>query len=270
MATKTQLLGIVLLTAGVFTIICVISLWFFAPLAAKPLNDTATPLTNQMASPAAPALSPYHPPNSAVPLENNDAEPSTDRFIPATWQQEDDNGRSRLLDVGRNPDIEIKALGSYDRSQSAPVFRLAIPSLDIDAAVETVSLVEKLDAGGRTFKQWQVPNKYAVGWHDSSAPPGKPGNTVINGHNNIHGAIFRNLVDLTLGEKIVIYNENQEHIYQVVHREFLPERGESLRTRLRNARWIAPSEDARLTIVTCWPNSTNSHRLVVIAQPLPS
>ena len=43
-----------------------------------------------------------------------------------------------------------------------------------------------------------VPDFFAAGWHTDSTPPGFPGNTVLNGHHNIYGEVFRDLdkVDL--------------------------------------------------------------------------
>jgi sortase A len=36
---------------------------------------------------------------------------------------------------------------------------------------------------------------------------------------------------------------------------------------VENARWIEPTEDERLTLVSCWPYETNAYRLVVVARP---
>jgi hypothetical protein len=47
----------------------------------------------------------------------------------------------------------------------------------------------------------------------------------------------------------------------------LPEKGESLERRLENARWLLRSTDERLTLVTCWPATSNTHRLILIALP---
>jgi len=47
----------------------------------------------------------------------------------------------------------------------------------------------------------------------------------------------------------------------------LPERNEPVDTRLQNARWILPSADERLTLLTCWPYTTNTHRLIIVAIP---
>lgn len=146
--------------------------------------------------------------------------------------------------------------------------RVTIPAIGVDAPVQAVGLYSSAVQDGRSHQQWTVPDDYAAGWHESSAPPGQPGNTVLNGHNNIHGAIFHDLVDVPLGAEIIISTSDQSHVYEVTGREFLMEQGEPLRNRLRNARWILPTEDERITIVTCWPNSSNSHRLVVVAQPV--
>lgn len=37
--------------------------------------------------------------------------------------------------------------------------------------------------------------------------------------------------------------------------------------RMDNARWILPSTDERLTLVTCWPAKSNTHRLIIVASP---
>ena len=48
----------------------------------------------------------------------------------------------------------------------------------------------------------------------------------------------------------------------------LPERDADLAARLENARWIEPSQDIRLTLVTCWPEYSNTHRLIIVASLL--
>jgi sortase A len=37
--------------------------------------------------------------------------------------------------------------------------------------------------------------------------------------------------------------------------------------RLENAKWIGPFNEERLTLITCWPFNSNTHRLIVIAKP---
>jgi sortase A len=144
--------------------------------------------------------------------------------------------------------------------------RIIIPALDIDAPVVAAGL-QTHQEGQRAYQQWSVPNAYAAGWHENSAQIGQAGNIVLNGHNNIHGAIFGELRSLAVGEQIVLVGAGTVAVYRVAHHELLREEGRPLRERLQNASWIAPTADQRLTLVTCWPNTTNSHRLIIVALP---
>jgi sortase A len=155
----------------------------------------------------------------------------------------------------------------YDSGRGSQPQRLTIPKLGIDAPVSRVQLFSR-EEDGQNYYQWQVPRSYEIGWHDTSALLGTKGNTVLNGHNNIYGQIFKDLIDLEIGEEIIVYDETQSYVYQVTQREILPENGQPLEVRLDNAKWIRPTSDERLTLITCWPFTTNSHRLVVIAKPV--
>lgn len=148
--------------------------------------------------------------------------------------------------------------------------RIVIPALGVDAPVRDVGLSAAFDSsqGSDIFYQWQVPQSYAAGWHHTSAPLGQPGNTVLNGHQNVYGEVFRDLEDLEIGAGIILYDNEQTYLYEVVTREILPEQGQSTAVREANARWIQPTADERLTLVTCWPYTSNSHRLVIVARPV--
>jgi LPXTG-site transpeptidase (sortase) family protein len=146
--------------------------------------------------------------------------------------------------------------------------RILIPGIDLDAPVRPISL-ESVTSNGATYYQWPVPNEFRAGWHDNSARLGQPGNTVLNGHHNIYGQVFRHLVDLSEGDEIIVHDgTGQPFRYRVTEREIFPERGQTLAVRMENARWIGATEDERLTLVTCWPLTDNSHRLVVVAHPV--
>jgi LPXTG-site transpeptidase (sortase) family protein len=144
--------------------------------------------------------------------------------------------------------------------------RLQIPRLELDAPVMAVNL-EQIVVQEQVYYQWRVPAGYMAGWHNDSALLGQPGNTVLNGHHNIYGQLFRNLADLEVGDEIVAYDGERPFTYRVEQILILPERGEPVENRLANAQWIAPTADERLTLVSCWPFYDNSHRLIVIARP---
>lgn len=145
--------------------------------------------------------------------------------------------------------------------------RLVIPDLGIDAPVRSVGLTA-VEKDGRDLYQWQVPAGYEVGWHKTSAPLGLAGNTVLNGHNNIYGEVFRDLIDLEVGSEIIVYDADRPYHYIVSQKEVVPENDQPLSVRLDNARLIAGTEDERITLISCWPYLTNSQRVLVIAKPL--
>ena len=141
--------------------------------------------------------------------------------------------------------------------------RIVIPAIKLDAPVET--------AGWHTvngISQWDVPDHFAAGWLMTSAMLGKAGNTAITGHHNVAGEVFRNLVKLQRGDQLIIYGDDEPYFYEVTARKILPERGLPDEVRLANARWIQPTTDERITLTTCWPYTSNTHRLIIIAKPV--
>ncbi len=147
--------------------------------------------------------------------------------------------------------------------------RLVIDAIQLDAPIipvryHAVSLDDQL------YNQWLAPNQYAVGWQDTSALLGLPGNSVFDGHHNAYGKVFKDLVNLNVGDGIDIYSGNRVFHYQVVIKMLVPERYQPIATRMANARWIAPTGDERITLITCWPASSNTHRVIVVAYPAPS
>ncbi len=153
---------------------------------------------------------------------------------------------------------------------TGPVYipdRIRIPKIGLDApVVESDNKVVTVD--GQSFEQWLAPDKRAAGWHTSSATLGVPGNTVLNGHHNVYGEVFGRLVDLDTGDMIIVSSGDQDFIYKITNKMILPEKYAELDVREENARWLQPSEDERLTLVTCWPKVSNTHRLIIVAKPV--
>jgi len=148
---------------------------------------------------------------------------------------------------------------------SRPPDRIIIPSIELDSAVDPIGWYV-VEQDGQRYSVWQVAD-YAVSWHKTSAYPGHSGNVVLNGHHNIKGEVFRYLVDVEVGDRVILYVEGYPYYYEVEEKMILKEKGEPAEVRRENARWIAPTDDERLTMVTCWPYTNNTHRLVVVAKP---
>jgi len=147
--------------------------------------------------------------------------------------------------------------------------RITAPAIGLDAPVR-VAPSRIVVIAGRRYREWLAPDAPAAGWIPTSSRVGEIGNLVLNGHHNIAGAVFRRLAELPLGARIRINAVGGVREYEIVERHILPERDQPLAVREANARWIQPTAEERLTLVTCWPPWSNSHRLILIAYPFPS
>jgi sortase A len=140
---------------------------------------------------------------------------------------------------------------------------LAIPSIKLSAEVEPVGYQLTDQSLG-----WQTA-KNAVGWHRSSAMPGSPGNVVMAGHNGtLGGRVFRNLHKVKVGAAITVIANEMEHQYVVTDRIVLPYVFASEYQRAQIADLLGQFGDERLTLITCSPWYSNSHRLIVVAHPI--
>ena len=142
--------------------------------------------------------------------------------------------------------------------------RIVVPAIQLDAPVVPAK-TRIIAYQGMTYSQWMAPDAFAAGWDTTSASLGLSSNIVFFGHHNVDGEVFRHLVDLQVGDLIVVYSGEEKFTYVVALKMILKERNEPVAIRLRNAEWILPSADERLTLITCWPYTSNTHRLVIVA-----
>jgi len=156
--------------------------------------------------------------------------------------------------------------GQIAAAEASALYLLYVPRLDLFAPVVPIEN-EVQQIGGEAVWQLSLPPEYAVGWSTISAPIGKPGNTVFVGHNNEFGEVFRDLETLAEGDEVYVRTETGDRRYRVSETALFEEAYRPLEERLQNAKWIAPTPDERLTLVTCWPYFSNTHRVVVVAQP---
>lgn len=154
--------------------------------------------------------------------------------------------------------------GQAPASDAGPT-RIAIPSIKVDSAVEPVGYQLTDQSIG-----WQTAEN-AVGWHRSSAVPGSPGNTVMSGHNATRGSrVFRDLYKIKTGATITVTSGGIDHRYVVTDIIILPYVFASEYRRAQIAALLGQFGDERLTLITCYPWFTNTHRLIVVAHPVDS
>lgn len=145
--------------------------------------------------------------------------------------------------------------------------RLVINRIGLDAPIELAeSMAVKMDR--KNVIQFLVPEEFAVGWHEGSAPLGVTDNTVLSGHHNAFGEVFKSLVDLEVGDTIILYSGENQFNYIIANKMILPKKDQPLDVHLENGCWILPSKDERITLITCWPACSNTHRLILVAVPI--
>lgn len=142
--------------------------------------------------------------------------------------------------------------------------RIQIPAIGTDSTIVKVGWQLVGPAGARRA-EWEVA-AYAAGHHKDSAYPGEVGNVVLSGHHNILGEVFRNLWDLKPGDDIYLM-DNQNTIYHYVTRgvHIFPEATASEEERAAHLKYLERKPEAILTLVTCWPYESNTHRTIVVA-----
>ncbi len=170
--------------------------------------------------------------------------------------------------VGQDAVIPPAPFGGHGPALDAPAVpdRLQIPVIDVDVPVVELGWHAATHRDGQILSEWDVA-EYAAGWHKNSARLGEPGNMVMSGHNNILGAVFRELDQLKKGNEVILYVGDYQAFYAVDQVVIVPEKNATPEQRKENARWIGPFDDDRLTLVSCWPRNNNTHRIIVVAHP---
>ena len=101
--------------------------------------------------------------------------------------------------------------------------------------------------------------------------PGSPGNTVMSGHNATRSSgVFRDLYKVKVGAAITVTANGAEHHYVVTDSIILPFSFVTEAVAAMVAAWLGQFGDERLTLITCYPWYTNTHRLIVVAHPVDS
>lgn len=162
------------------------------------------------------------------------------------------------------PPIGARAPGGVDKAAPHP-YRLQLPAIEVDVPVVELGWHPATSNAGQIFSEWDVA-EYAAGWHKNSATPGAGGNVVMSGHNNILGAVFRELDQLKQGDEAIVWSGGKRYTYIVDRVMVVPEKYAKPEQRAANAVWIGPFDDDRLTLVSCWPRNDNTHRIIVVAR----
>jgi sortase A len=153
-----------------------------------------------------------------------------------------------------------------DPQWRSAVTRIVIPKIGVDSDVIEVGWRVR-EIAGRQMAVWDVA-KFAVGHHQGSGNPGEGTNIVMAGHvAGFAGAVFLDLIDVQPGDEVFLEGDEGQYLYVVEEILLFPEETVSLAERMHNARYMNPTEEEQLTLITCWPPWAYDHRLIVLARP---
>ena len=194
---------------------------------------------------------------------------SNDRLIRPSLEQR----RAMASDLRASPCLActLPAVGLVERVMNRPPARqpparVVAPAIGLDTKVVEVGW-HREEQNGIPINLWDTP-AYVAGFLKTGAFPGNKGNTVLTGHHNIDGMVFRYTKDLKVGDDVFVYADDNVYHYRVVDNFIVQEAGVSEEQRRKNATWIGPFPDERITLLTCWPFTNNTHRNIVIAKPV--
>jgi sortase A len=231
----------------------------------KPILPTFTPVTPIATTTSIPAAMPPTPTATFSPASNTKSP-----WASPTLRPLDRLGTTQAQGNASTPVPTATSLPSPTPTPSgpppadAPPDRIVSPAIGLDAPVVPVGWTVT-DEG----VIWEAAD-HAAGWHQGSAYPGRVGNTVLSGHHNIKGKVFRYLIDLEPDDEVLLYVGDTAYHYVVTEKHLFEEKGKPEAVRRANAQWIAPTDDERVTLVTCWPYTSNTHRLIIVAKPVTS
>jgi len=144
-----------------------------------------------------------------------------------------------------------------------PFFSIIIPKIGASARV-----IPNVDAANQ--EAYVAALQKGVAHARGSVFPGLLGTTYLFAHStdawwhvSQYNAVFFLLKDLTRGDDIMVFFDNQRFNYTVTDTKIIEPNEVSLLTN-------AQQSDEQLVLQTCWPPGTTWKRLMVIAKPLHS
>jgi len=138
----------------------------------------------------------------------------------------------------------VQALENVPVPTASPqqAIRIQIPAVNVDAPVVQGDGWEQLKKG--------------VAQHLGTPNPGENGNAVFSAHNDIFGEIFRNLDKLQPGDVIILYTSARQYTYKITG---------TLIVEPTRVDVMAPTPNAVITLISCYPYLIDNQRIVVSA-----
>jgi len=173
----------------------------------------------------------------------------------------------KVLLTSSDPEVQKKQIPDLNLEVSPIDDRIIIPRINQNIPIVRVSSDSLLRRDWNTLEdEMQAALQEGVVHYPGTSLPGNGGNTVITGHSSYFPwdpgrfkDVFALLHDVEIGDKIVVYYNQDKYIYEISDIETVsPD----------NIEVLKQTPDDKLTLITCTPVGTNVNRLIVKARPI--
>jgi hypothetical protein len=162
----------------------------------------------------------------------------------------------------------VTEIEPYPANQTTGPIRVQIEDIGLDAPIIAMGWRVAIADGKRTTV-WDVPLDEA-GWHINSAGAGALGNTIVSGRQVEGAAVFAPLAlgSVAPGQEVLLTDgDGITFVYRIVEvTEPIAVTGATPEEIAHAATYFAPTNTARLTLVTGWPDFTTTHRIFAVAE----
>lgn len=174
---------------------------------------------------------------------------------------------AKPLPIVNNTEVAKKQIPSINLTIAPPDDRIIVERISQNVPIVRVSTEKLIQKDwGALEKEIQEALQGGVVHYPGTLWPGDKGNVVLTGHSSYFPwdpgrfkDVFALLTQINIGDKVIVYHDQKAYTYQVYDKQIVtPDYVEVL----------APTDEERLTLITCYPVGTNQKRLVVFAKPI--
>lgn len=164
--------------------------------------------------------------------------------------------------------LQVQAIEPLAAAQAQSPVQLAVPALGLEAPVVPMGWTVTEVNGERTTK-WALPAD-ALGWHVNSVGAGAGGRVIVSGQQAVGDALLAPLArgEMSSGQEILLTDSTgRTFVYRITAvSEPIVLANPSAEEEAQAAAYVAPSDQALLTLITGWPDFTTTHRIFAEAE----
>jgi hypothetical protein len=168
------------------------------------------------------------------------------------------------------PTMPVEVIEPLPVEDAAEPVEISIPALALALPVSPMGwTVVSTDDGLTT--EWDVPEA-SLGWHPNTPGAGAAGNMLVSGHQALGDALLAPLAlgEIVPGQEILVEDaDGRSFVYQISEITApIPLTGASEEELAQIDALVADGSDAKLTLITGWPEFTTTHRIFAQAELL--